>query len=66
MVKDMMYFMKGVKLFYNSKYIQNLEWGVKSDKVIVGIEKFVGNLEDVDELFIDMYVNMRKNKEVIG
>jgi len=64
--KDTMHFMKGAKLSHNSKHIQNSEWGVKSDKVTVGTEKLVGNLEDVDELLIDTYANMRKNKEVTG
>ncbi|MGE7716627.1 T7SS effector LXG polymorphic toxin [Priestia megaterium] len=64
--KDTMHFMKGAKLSHNSKHIQNSEWGVKSDKVTVGTEKLVGNLEDIDELLIDTYANMRKNKEVTG
>ncbi|WP_129710114.1 ribonuclease YeeF family protein [Priestia megaterium] len=64
--KDTMHFMKGAKLSHNSKHMQNSEWGVKSDKVTVGTEKLVGNLEDVDELLIDTYANMRKNKEVTG
>ncbi|MGG3156981.1 T7SS effector LXG polymorphic toxin [Priestia megaterium] len=64
--KDTMHFMKGAKLSHNSKHIQNSEWGVKSDKVTVGTEKLVGNLEDVDELLIDTYANMRKNKEATG
>ncbi|MCM3770908.1 T7SS effector LXG polymorphic toxin [Priestia aryabhattai] len=64
--KDTMHFMKSTKLSHNSKHMQNSEWGVKSDKVTVGTEKLVGNLEDVDELLIDTYANMRKNKEVTG